>query len=111
SRLRGKGIRNVNDGSSGGAASRNGGAGPGDVQHQQGKQKGKQRFFLCYHGVVCYLIVDFEREKRDSKRKTLIGGISMPQYKAPLRDFAFVLQEYLGVSNFQDVPGFSAAGE
>lgn len=35
----------------------------------------------------------------------------MPQYKAPLRDFAFVLQEYLGISNFQDITGFSDAGE
>ena len=34
----------------------------------------------------------------------------MPSYKAPLRDFQFVLTEYLGLEKYQDVPGFSEAG-
>jgi alkylation response protein AidB-like acyl-CoA dehydrogenase len=34
----------------------------------------------------------------------------MPVYKAPVRDFQFVLNEYLNVSQYKDVPGFSDAG-
>ena len=32
----------------------------------------------------------------------------MPIYKAPVRDFQFVLNEYLNVSQYKDVPGFAA---
>lgn len=35
----------------------------------------------------------------------------MPQYKAPVLDFQFVLNEYLRVSQYRDVPGFEDAGE
>lgn len=35
----------------------------------------------------------------------------MPQYKAPIRDFEFVLNEYLGLECFADVAGFSDASE
>lgn len=31
----------------------------------------------------------------------------MPQYKAPVRDIEFILKDYLGLENHQDVPGFS----
>jgi len=34
----------------------------------------------------------------------------MPQFKAPVRDFQFVLQEYLNVGQYASVPGFSDAG-
>ncbi len=34
----------------------------------------------------------------------------MPVYKAPIRDFQFVLNEYLNVSQYKDVPGFADAG-
>ncbi len=34
----------------------------------------------------------------------------MPVYKAPIRDFQFVLNDYLNVSQYKDVPGFSDAG-
>ncbi len=35
----------------------------------------------------------------------------MPQYKAPVRDFQFVLNEYLKISQYKNVPGFEDAGE
>jgi len=35
----------------------------------------------------------------------------MPQYKAPVRDFQFVLNEYLNLAQYKDVPGFADAGE
>lgn len=35
----------------------------------------------------------------------------MPVYKAPIREFEFVLNEYLGVERYADVPGFSEASE
>ena len=31
----------------------------------------------------------------------------MPVYKAPIRDFQFVLHEYLNVEQYKDVPGFA----
>lgn len=31
----------------------------------------------------------------------------MPQYKAPVRDFEFVLKDYLGLDSYQEVSGFS----
>jgi len=34
----------------------------------------------------------------------------MPVYKAPVRDFQFVLNEYLNVGQYKDVPGFADAG-
>lgn len=34
----------------------------------------------------------------------------MPQFKAPVRDFTFILNEYLNISQYQDVPGFADAG-
>jgi alkylation response protein AidB-like acyl-CoA dehydrogenase len=34
----------------------------------------------------------------------------MPIYKAPVRDFQFVLNEYLNVGQYKDVPGFADAG-
>lgn len=34
----------------------------------------------------------------------------MPIYKAPVRDFQFVLNDYLNVSQYKDVPGFADAG-
>ncbi|MBY0408063.1 MAG: acyl-CoA dehydrogenase C-terminal domain-containing protein [Rickettsiales bacterium] len=34
----------------------------------------------------------------------------MPQYKAPVRDFQFVLNEYLRLSQYKAVPGFEDAG-
>ncbi len=34
----------------------------------------------------------------------------MPQYKAPVRDFQFVLNEYLNVAQYKDIPGFADAG-
>ena len=33
----------------------------------------------------------------------------MPQYKAPIRDFQFILNEYLNVGQFKDLPGFADA--
>ena len=33
----------------------------------------------------------------------------MPQYKAPIRDFQFILNEYLCIGQFKDVPGFADA--
>lgn len=35
----------------------------------------------------------------------------MPQYKAPIRDFEFVLNDYLGLEHYQDVAGFSEASD
>lgn len=35
----------------------------------------------------------------------------MPVYKAPIREFEFVLNEYLPLGNYQDVPGFADASE
>lgn len=35
----------------------------------------------------------------------------MPQYNAPIRDFEFVLKDYLGLERYQDVAGFSETGE
>ena len=34
----------------------------------------------------------------------------MPVYKAPVRDFQFILNEYLNVGQYKDVPGFADAG-
>ena len=34
----------------------------------------------------------------------------MPTYKAPIRDFQFILNEYLNVSQYKDVDGFADAG-
>lgn len=34
----------------------------------------------------------------------------MPQYKAPIRDFQFILNEYLNLSQYSDVEGFADAG-
>jgi alkylation response protein AidB-like acyl-CoA dehydrogenase len=34
----------------------------------------------------------------------------MPQYKAPIRDFQFVLNEYLNIAQHKDIPGFADAG-
>ncbi len=34
----------------------------------------------------------------------------MPVYKAPVRDFQFVLHEYLNVEQYKDVPGFADCG-
>lgn len=34
----------------------------------------------------------------------------MPVYKAPVRDFQFVLNEYLNLGQYKDVPGFADAG-
>jgi alkylation response protein AidB-like acyl-CoA dehydrogenase len=34
----------------------------------------------------------------------------MPIYKAPVRDFQFVLHEYLNVEQYKDVPGFADSG-
>src|SRR5579872_4647438 len=31
----------------------------------------------------------------------------MPVYKAPIRDFQFVLNDYLNLAQYQNVPGFS----
>ena len=33
----------------------------------------------------------------------------MPTYHAPIKDFAFLIQEFLGVDRYGDVPGFSEA--
>src|SRR5262245_45972111 len=33
----------------------------------------------------------------------------MPVYKAPVRDFQFLLHEYLNLSQYKDVPGFADA--
>jgi len=33
----------------------------------------------------------------------------MPQFKAPVRDFQFILHEYLNLAQYQDVPGFADA--
>lgn len=35
----------------------------------------------------------------------------MPTYKAPIRDFQFVLNEYLNIAQYKDVEGFADAGE
>ena len=35
----------------------------------------------------------------------------MPVYKAPIRDFQFVLKEFLPLAEYKDVPGFSDALE
>ncbi len=35
----------------------------------------------------------------------------MPVYKAPTNDFAFILNEYLGLDRYGDVPGFAEARE
>ncbi len=35
----------------------------------------------------------------------------MPQYRAPLKDFAFLLNHYLPLSHYTDVPGFALAQE
>lgn len=35
----------------------------------------------------------------------------MPVYKAPIRDFEFVLNDYLGLERYQDIPGFAEAGD
>ena len=32
-------------------------------------------------------------------------------YRAPVKDFAFIIREYLGVEGYGDVPGFSEALE
>jgi alkylation response protein AidB-like acyl-CoA dehydrogenase len=34
----------------------------------------------------------------------------MPVYKAPIRDFQFLLHEYLNLGQYKDVPGFADAG-
>jgi len=34
----------------------------------------------------------------------------MPQYKAPIRDFQFILNEYLNLGQYKDVEGFADAG-
>jgi alkylation response protein AidB-like acyl-CoA dehydrogenase len=34
----------------------------------------------------------------------------MPVYKAPVRDFQFVLNDYLNIGQYKDVPGFADAG-
>ncbi|MFO0388635.1 MAG: acyl-CoA dehydrogenase C-terminal domain-containing protein [Alphaproteobacteria bacterium] len=34
----------------------------------------------------------------------------MPVYKAPVRDFQFILNDYLNISQYKDVPGFADAG-
>ena len=33
----------------------------------------------------------------------------MPQYKAPIRDFQFLLHEYLNLAQYKDIPGFADA--
>lgn len=35
----------------------------------------------------------------------------MPHYKAPVRDFQFVLNEYLRIGQYKDVPGFEEAND
>jgi alkylation response protein AidB-like acyl-CoA dehydrogenase len=35
----------------------------------------------------------------------------MPQYKAPVRDFEFVINDYLGIEKYADLAGFSEASE
>lgn len=35
----------------------------------------------------------------------------MPTYRAPIRDFTFILREYLGVERYGDAPGFAEALE
>lgn len=35
----------------------------------------------------------------------------MPIYKAPIREFEFVLNEYLGLEHYEDVPGFNDVGK
>jgi butyryl-CoA dehydrogenase len=35
----------------------------------------------------------------------------MPNYTAPIRDFQFLINDYLGLEEYQDLPGFSAASE